>query len=72
MGLVGSASTRLVIIWGDSASGKTTTATALRRKLGSRVALIHQDYVRRKLLHDTDRHRRSQDASILCTATTAD
>ena len=65
MALIGSASTRLVILRGDSASGKTTTAIALRSRLGPRVALIHQDYVRRELLHDVDRRRRSQDAGIL-------
>ena len=48
---VGSESTRLVILRGDSASGKTTTALALREELGSKVALLHQD--------------RSRDASIL-------
>lgn len=65
MSPVGSPSTRLVILRGDAASGKTTTATALRTKLGPRVALIHQDYVRREVLHDLDRRRRSADASIL-------
>jgi tRNA uridine 5-carbamoylmethylation protein Kti12 len=62
---IGSTSTRLVILRGDSASGKTTTALALRAELGSRVAVIHQDYVRREMLHDDDRLRRARDASIL-------
>lgn len=61
----GSDSTRLVILRGDAASGKTTTATALRPKLGERVALISQDHFRRELLHDPDRLRRSRDASVL-------
>lgn len=65
MGLIGSASTRLVILRGDSASGKTTTAIAVRAVLGPRVALIHQDYVRREMLHDADRSRRARDASVL-------
>src|SRR5690606_3610833 len=65
MAFIGSASTRLVILRGDSASGKTTTATALRSKLGPRVALIHQDYVRRELLQNADRSQRSADAAIL-------
>lgn len=68
MNSVGTESTRLVILRGDSASGKTTTAIELRSKLGSRVALIHQDYVRREMLHDLDRRRRSEDASILIVA----
>lgn len=65
MVLTGSGTTRLVILRGDSASGKTTTATALRAALGPRVALIQQDYVRRELLHDMDARRRSRDASVL-------
>lgn len=65
---LGSASTRLVILRGDSASGKTTTAHALRSALGARVALIHQDYIRREMLHEPDRRRRSKDASILVVA----
>ncbi len=47
---VGTPSTRLVILRGDAASGKTTTALALRGRLSSKVALIHQDYFRRELL----------------------
>ena len=62
---IGSSSTRLVILRGDSASGKTTTALALRAQLGSRVAVIHQDYVRREVLHHDDRLRLARDASIL-------
>lgn len=62
---LGTASTRLVILRGDSASGKTTTAHALQSELGARVALIHQDYIRREMLHERDRRRRSKDASIL-------
>lgn len=68
MALVGSESTRLVILRGDAASGKTTTATALRTKLGPRVAVINQDYVRREMLHDADRRQRSLAASILIVA----
>ncbi|REJ05515.1 hypothetical protein DY023_09750 [Microbacterium bovistercoris] len=62
---VGSESTRLVILRGDSASGKTTTAVALRAELGPKVALIHQDYFRREILSNDDRVQRSRDASIL-------
>lgn len=65
MALTGSPSTRLVILRGDAASGKTTTAIALRPELGPRVALIHQDYFRREVLQNADRHQRSADASIL-------
>lgn len=62
---VGNESTRLVILRGDSASGKTTTALALREKLGPKVALIHQDYFRREILSNDDRRQRSRDAGIL-------
>jgi len=62
---VGNESTRLVILRGDSASGKTTTALALRDKLGPKVALIHQDYFRREILSSDDRAQRSHDAGIL-------
>ena len=65
MSTVGGESTRLVILRGDSASGKTTTALALREKLGSKVALIHQDYFRREVLSNEDRVQRARDASIL-------
>lgn len=65
MALVGSASTRLVVIRGDAASGKTTTSIALRPRLGTRVALIQQDHVRREVLHNIDRRQRSHDASVM-------
>lgn len=65
MTLTGSGSTRLVILRGDAASGKTTTARALRPALGQRVAVISQDHFRRELLHDSNRLRRSRAASIL-------
>lgn len=50
MARIGSELTRLIILRGDAASGKTTTAAALRSELGDRVALISQDYVRREML----------------------
>ncbi|MEW1973671.1 AAA family ATPase [Microbacterium profundi] len=65
MTLVGNASTRLVIIRGDAASGKTTASVELRTRLGGRVALIHQDQVRREMLQNGDRLQRSHDASVL-------
>lgn len=68
MSLVGSESTRLVIIRGDAASGKTTTSVELRKRLDGRVALIHQDGVRREMLHNADRLQRSHDASVLIIA----
>ncbi|WP_406245312.1 AAA family ATPase [Microbacterium sp. M] len=62
---IGSSSTRLIILRGDSASGKTTATLALRAELDSQVAIIHQDYIRREMLHNADRLRRARDASAL-------
>lgn len=61
---VGSGSTRLVVLRGDSGSGKTTTALALRPGLGERTALIHQDVIRRELLSGPKRER-ARDAAVL-------
>lgn len=51
----GSAATRLVILRGNSGSGKSTVAAMVRRAHGRGCALIEQDYLRRVLLweHDT-------------------
>jgi predicted kinase len=65
MTAVGSASTRLVILRGDSASGKTTTSHALRARLGGRTALIHQDEIRRELLQGGEKEERSAHAAVL-------
>lgn len=62
---VGSASTRLIVLRGDSGSGKTTTAAALRPPLGDKTALIHQDHFRRELLAGSDKLSRSADAAAL-------
>lgn len=42
----------LVVIRGNSGSGKTTTARELRRRYGRGCALIEQDYVRRIVLRE--------------------
>ncbi len=47
--------TRLVVLRGNSGSGKSTTARALRDRLGDGVAWIEQDYLRRIVLHERDR-----------------
>jgi len=62
---VGSASTRLVILRGDSASGKTTTSAALRPHLGERTAVIHQDEFRRELLQGGEKEQRAAHAAQL-------
>lgn len=65
---VGSASTRLIVLRGDSGSGKTTTAAALRPLLGPKTAVIHQDYFRRELLAGGEKKSRSADAAALIDA----
>lgn len=46
----------LIILRGNSGSGKTTTATLLRERLGRQTMLVSQDVVRREILwvHDTE------------------
>ncbi|WP_309103802.1 AAA family ATPase [Microbacterium sp.] len=68
MAATGSASTRLIVLRGDSGSGKTTTAEALRSHLGPKTALIHQDYFRRELLAGGDKLSRAADAAALVDA----
>lgn len=46
--------TKLVVLRGNSGSGKTTTARQLQRVLGPTTLLISQDVVRRKILHGPD------------------
>ncbi|MDX6239088.1 MAG: hypothetical protein QOG10_3903 [Kribbellaceae bacterium] len=55
MSKLGDATTRLVVLRGNSGSGKTTTAQELRRRIGRGVAWIEQDYLRRILLREHDR-----------------
>ena len=45
---------KLIIIRGNSASGKTTTARALQQKLGQNTMVISQDMVRREILRVKD------------------
>ncbi len=44
----------LVIIRGNSGSGKTTTAREVRRRFGRGAALLEQDYLRRIVLREHD------------------
>lgn len=50
----GTAQTKLIVLRGPSGSGKTATARALRERLGRRVALVEQDYLRRVVLKARD------------------
>ncbi|WP_112241866.1 kinase [Kribbella monticola] len=53
--MIGDATTRLVVLRGNSGSGKSTTAQELRKRIGRGVAWIEQDYLRRILLREHDR-----------------
>jgi adenylylsulfate kinase-like enzyme len=48
--------TKLIILRGNSGSGKTTTGKALQRKFGYGTMLISQDVVRRDMLFVKDGH----------------
>ncbi|MGW6199243.1 kinase [Kribbella sp. NPDC055110] len=52
--MTGSPSTRLVVLRGNSGSGKSTTARTLRERLGRGTAWVEQDYIRRILLREYD------------------
>jgi predicted kinase len=55
LGVLGDATTRLVVLRGNSGSGKSTTAQEVRRRVGRGVAWVEQDYLRRVLLREHDR-----------------
>ncbi|WP_433216711.1 kinase [Microtetraspora malaysiensis] len=50
----GSAQTCLIVLRGNSGSGKTSVARAVRQACGRGLALIGQDTVRRELLRERD------------------
>ncbi|WP_263248678.1 AAA family ATPase [Saccharopolyspora rosea] len=54
MSPTGTSQTRLIVLRGNSGSGKSTTARALRERLGRRLALVEQDYLRRIVLKARD------------------
>lgn len=60
----------LVVIRGNSGSGKTTTAREVRRRAGRGTALIEQDYLRRVLLREHGGNRMQPVAPAFITATT--
>lgn len=53
--MTGSPDTRLVVLRGNSGSGKSTVARALRQRVGAGLAWVEQDYIRRRLLAEHDR-----------------
>lgn len=54
MSPTGTSQTRLIILRGNSSSGKTSTAWALREHLGRQLAVVEQDYLRRRVLKAKD------------------
>ena len=55
MAQTGTSATRLMVLRGNSGSGKSTVATLLRDRIGRGVALVEQDYIRRILLCEDDK-----------------
>jgi hypothetical protein len=53
-GATGTASTRLVVVRGNSGSGKSALAAAIRRARPRGVAVLGQDQLRREVLHVRD------------------
>lgn len=53
--MVGTEETRLVVLRGNSASGKSSVAGGLREKFGRGLALVGQDNLRRVALRERDR-----------------
>jgi predicted kinase len=52
---IGSAQSRLIVLRGNSGSGKSSVAKALRSAYGRGVALVSQDLIRRTILGEKDR-----------------
>ncbi len=53
--MVGTEDTRLVVLRGNSASGKSSVAAAVRDRFGRGLALVGQDNLRRIVLRERDR-----------------
>ncbi|WP_345020961.1 AAA family ATPase [Streptomyces shaanxiensis] len=52
---VGTSETRLVVLRGNSASGKSSVAARIRERFGRGLALVGQDNLRRIVLRERDR-----------------
>ncbi|MEU0098841.1 AAA family ATPase [Streptomyces sp. NPDC006267] len=53
--MVGTEETRLIVLRGNSASGKSSVATGLRDRFGRGLAVVGQDNLRRTVLRERDR-----------------
>ncbi|MEV0280144.1 AAA family ATPase [Streptomyces sp. NPDC050610] len=54
-GVVGTQDTRLIMLRGNSASGKSSVAAGLRENFGRNLAIVAQDNLRRTVLRERDR-----------------
>ncbi|CAL9660235.1 hypothetical protein SUDANB2_06966 [Streptomyces sp. enrichment culture] len=52
---VGTEETRLIVLRGNSASGKSSVAAGLRERFGRGLAVVAQDNIRRTVLRERDR-----------------
>lgn len=52
---VGTEETRLIVVRGNSASGKSSIAAGLRERFGRNLAIVGQDNLRRDVLRERDR-----------------
>lgn len=50
----GSAGTKLIVLRGNSASGKSTVAAGIRSRRGRGIAIVGQDHLRRIVLRERD------------------
>ncbi|MFF5933744.1 AAA family ATPase [Streptomyces sp. NPDC012508] len=66
--MVGTEETRLVVLRGNSASGKSSVAAGLRERFGRGLALVGQDNLRRVVLRERDRPRAANIGLIDLTA----
>lgn len=65
--MTATADRKLIILRGNSGSGKSTVARELQQRMGYGTALIEQDYIRRKLLREKDGKNRPYNELIALT-----
>ncbi|MDX2531613.1 AAA family ATPase [Streptomyces scabiei] len=53
--MMGTEETRLIVLRGNSASGKSSVAAGLRERFGRNLAVVSQDNLRRVVLRERDR-----------------
>ncbi|MGW5731517.1 MULTISPECIES: kinase [Streptomyces] len=53
--MVGTENTRLIVVRGNSASGKSSVAAGVRERFGRGLAWVEQDHLRRIVLRERDR-----------------